>query len=90
MKITDGKKTVEIEIKRWNGSGYDPDLSIDYFAAGSLPYDEETETYTVPDVDYCIDIANSTDEGGARCRYNDDGDVVPDEEMMVFVTVIDL
>ena len=25
MKITDGKKTVEIKIQRWNGSGYDPD-----------------------------------------------------------------
>lgn len=25
MKISDGKKTVEIEIKRWNGSGYDPE-----------------------------------------------------------------
>lgn len=26
MKLTDGKKTVEIKIQRWNGSGYDPDL----------------------------------------------------------------
>lgn len=86
MKITDGKKTVEIEIKRWNGSGYDPDWSIDYFGAGSLPYDEETETYTVDDVDYCIDMAKSTGEDGACCRYNDDGEVVPDDDMIVFVT----
>lgn len=51
MKLTDGKKTVEIKIQRWNGSGYDPDWSADYFNAGSLPYDEETDTYTVEDVD---------------------------------------
>ena len=88
MKITDGKKTVEIEIKRWNGNGYDPDWSIDYFVAGSLPYDDETDTYTVTDVDYCIEMANSTDDEGACCRYNEDGELVPDEDMMVFVTEI--
>lgn len=41
MKITDGKKTVEIRIQRWNGSGYDPDWSTDYFDAGTLPYNED-------------------------------------------------
>lgn len=86
MKITDGKKTVEIEIRRWNGSGYDPDWCADYFQAGSLPYDEENETYTVDDVDYCIEMANSTGEEGACCRYNEDGELVPDEDMTVFVT----
>lgn len=86
MKITDGKKTVEIEIRRWNGSGYDPDWSADYFQAGSLPYDEEHETYTVDDVDYCIEMANSAGEDGACCRYDEDGELVPDEDMTVFVT----
>lgn len=86
MKITDGKKTVEIEIKRWNGSGYDPDWSEDYFCAGSLPYDEKTDIYRVDDVDYCIAMAESTDDEGACFRYNEDGDIVPDEDMMVFVT----
>ena len=86
MKITDGIKTVEIEIKHWNGSGYDPDWSADYFCAGSLPYDEETDTYRVGDVDYCISMAEGTDEEGACSRYNEDGEIVPDEDMMVFVT----
>ena len=65
MKLTDGKKTVEIKIQRWNGSGYDPDWSADYFAAGSLPYNVETDTYTVEDVDYCIETANEASEDGA-------------------------
>lgn len=86
MKITDGIKTVEIEIKHWNGSGYDPDWSSDYFCAGSLPYDEETDTYRVDDVDYCIAMAEGTDEEGACSRYNEDGEIVHDEDMMVFVT----
>ena len=86
MKITDGRKTVEIEIKRWNGSGYDPDWSADYFCAGSLPHDEEADTYRVDDVDYCIFMAESADEEGACCRYNEDGEIVTDEDMMVFVT----
>lgn len=37
MKITDGKKTVEIKIRYWNGSGYGPDCSKGYFDAGTLP-----------------------------------------------------
>ena len=30
MKLTDGKKTVEIKIQRWNGSGYDPECRLLY------------------------------------------------------------
>lgn len=38
------------------------------------------------DIDYCISMAESTDDEGACCRYNEDGEIVPDEDMMVFVT----
>lgn len=85
MKITDGKKTVEIRIQRWNGSGYDPDWSLDYFCAGSLPYNEETDTFTVDNVDDWIEAAKSTDEEGACSKYDKNGDWVPDEDMCVFV-----
>lgn len=89
MKITDGKKTVEIKIQRWNGSCYGPDWSADYFDAGSLPYNEDTDTYTVDDVDYCIDMANAADEEGACGKYDlDSGEVVRDDDMTVFVTDI--
>lgn len=66
MKITDGKKTVEIRMMVWEGNGYSPDWSLDFFEAGSLPYNDETGTYTVDDVDYCIDQAmewRETNEG---------------------------
>mgnify|MGYP005927425245 CR=1 FL=1 len=87
MKITDGKRTVEITIHRWNGSGYDPDQSLDYFGAGCLPYDEETDTYTVEDVDYCIDIAqNGGEDEGARWVINSDGEAVIDPNVVVDVT----
>ena len=85
MKLTDGKKTAEINIQRWNGSGDDPDWSADYFNAGSLPYDEETDTYTVENVDYCIETANKTNEDGACGKYDENGDLVRDEDMFVFV-----
>ena len=85
MKMTDGKRTVEINIRRWNGSGYDPDWSEDYFNASSLPLDEETGIYTVPDVQYCIDMANSTDGEGACVRFDIDGNPEPDEDMCVEV-----
>ena len=41
MKITDGKRTVEINIMTWNGAGCGPDWAGEYFNAGALPYDEE-------------------------------------------------
>lgn len=57
MKITDGKKTVNIEMKVWQGNGYSPDWSIDFFNAGSLKYNDEIDIYIVDDVDYCIEQA---------------------------------
>lgn len=59
MKMTDGKKTVEITMKVWNdfNTGYSPDWSYDFFNAGILPYDEDEDFFIVDDVDYCIDAA---------------------------------
>ena len=56
-RLTDGKRTVEIEMARWTGTGFNPDWSADFFEVGHLPYDEETDTYTVQDVEYCIEQA---------------------------------
>lgn len=59
MKITDGKKTVSIKMHEYDiYAGLSPDWSLDFFEAGSLPYDEQTEVYSVPDIEYCIDQAN--------------------------------
>ena len=58
MKLTDGKKTVKITMHTWDGTNKSPDWSQDFFEAGSLPYDAETDTYSVPDVDYCIEQAD--------------------------------
>ena len=73
MKLSDGKKAIEIKLQRWNGAGYDPDISNDFFEAGSLPYDEENGTYIVDDVDYCIDYANDW-KNGKGDFYGDDID----------------
>ena len=83
MKFTDGKRTVEIEMQNWTGNGYTPDWSIDFFNAGSLPYDEESDTYKVDDVDYCIEQATDWE--------NSEGDFADDEKddnRTVFVTEI--
>ena len=58
MKMTDGKKTIEIEMKSWNGSGYTADWSLDFFNAGGLEYDEDTDIFIVDDVDHCVEQAN--------------------------------
>lgn len=85
MKITDGKRTVDINIMTWNGTGYGPDWAEEYFNAGALPYDEKKDVYTVQDVQYCIDMAEDTGEEGTRCKCNDDGEPVPDDDTEVLV-----
>lgn len=52
MRMTDRKRTVDIEMKVWSGSGYAPDWSKDFFEG--LEYDEAAEAYIVENVDYCI------------------------------------
>ena len=59
-KLTDGKRTVEIEMLRWDdlNSCYGSDWSDDFFEIGGLQHDPETDAYLVPDVDYCIHQAS--------------------------------
>ena len=70
VRLTDGNKTVEITMCVWNGSGYDPDWSEDFFSVGDLEYDEEKESRIVKDVDYCIEQAE--DWKNSRGDYAED------------------
>ena len=88
MKLNDGKKMIEITIRRFDGTNLSPDWAEEYFYAGSLPYNEETDSYTVDDVDYCVDMAMSDPYEGARYITGADGDPVLDESIRVDVTVI--
>lgn len=58
IRLTDGKKTVEITMAIFDGTDLLPDFSAAFFEAGSLEYNTEIEAYEVPDVDYCVDYAN--------------------------------
>jgi len=81
MKLTDGKKVVEIRMQVWNGSGYGPDWSYDFFEAGDL--DDATGASVVDDVDYCIDQAQDWAN-----KTGDYAEVAPweeNEERVVFV-----
>ena len=90
MKLNDGKKMIEITIRRFDGTNISPDWAEEYFYAGSLPYNEETDSYTVDDVDYCVDMAMSENpDEGARYITGADGDPELDESILVEVTVID-
>ena len=72
MKMTDGKRTIDIQMKVWNGSGYGPDWSIDFFDAGSLPRNEDGVD-VVDDVDYCIDQAREWEaEDENNCVFVED------------------
>lgn len=83
MRLTDGKKTVEITMTKWNGSGWDPDWSADFFDAGTLKYDQDKDAYVVDDVDYCVEQA----EDCIACR-GDYADNIPDPDAEVRVEEI--
>lgn len=55
-KLTDGKRTVEIRMMIWQGTGYSPDWSDDFFDVGLLPSNDDGAHF-VEDVDYCIEQA---------------------------------
>ena len=78
IRISDGKQTVEIEMRINNG----PDFSYDFFDIRQFPHDDETDTYTVPDVEYCIEQALDWKFG--RGDYYD-GDPRDHKERIVFV-----
>ena len=80
MIITDGKKKVKIRMMYWTGDGYTPDCSNDFFEAGGLPRDEETDAYLVDDVDYCIDQAKDWKNRTGDFYYD-----IDDGERCVFV-----
>lgn len=86
MKLTDGKRTVDIKMQVWDGSGYGPDWSNDFFVAGNLPRIENKHglVYIVKDVGYCIDQA--TDWAG---KHGDYAAVAPWEENEARVVTAD-
>lgn len=61
MKLTDGKKTISITMRCWDGSRFMPDISDDFFESGGLSRiwveSVNEEVCKVPDVDYCIEQA---------------------------------
>ena len=58
-RLYDGNRLISIEVRTWTGSGYTPDWSNDLFEVGGLPYDDARDAYIVPDVAYCVDVAES-------------------------------
>ena len=88
MKLTDGKRTVAIKMQTWNGSGFDPDWSSDFFDVGGLPADDDTGASIVADVDYCIDQAQ--DWENRRGDYAEDAPWEVDQGRSVFVADLEV
>lgn len=87
MRLTDGKKIVDVQIRRWiEGFGYGPDWSHDFFGTDESVYDAELEAYVVYDLEYCIDYAREE----ARVKYDAEfGICMPDEDVHVIVEEVE-
>lgn len=80
-RLKDKTRTVEIEMKLWQGNGYSPDFSADFFEVGSLEYDANEDAYMVDDCEYCVEQAEDWKHGtGDYAMYE------LDENSEVFVT----
>lgn len=55
--LTDGRQTIAIAMRIWDGYGYLPDMSPDFFKTESLPKAKDGKTCVVGDVGYSIDQA---------------------------------
>lgn len=86
MKMTDGKKLVEVTMKIWNGSGYGPDWANEFFETGGLEFDGEVDAFMVddedPDSNRYVDAVVLLEEDSAeltayRIRHN--GEWNPDD-----------
>lgn len=84
MKMTDGKKLVEVTMKIWNGSGYGPDWANEFFETAGLEFDGEVDAFMVDDVDYCIE--QMEDWKNCANDYIDDED--PDGNRYVDAVVL--
>lgn len=78
IRLIDRNRTAEITMQEWNGNQYTPDFSADFFEA---PYDVESDTYIVADVDYCIDMA--IDWKHSRGDFMQDEEVNPDDRLVM-------
>lgn len=85
-RFIDKNGTAEIEMKVWNGNGYDPDWSADYFNVCSLEYDAEADAYKVDDIDYLVDQALDWKYNTGDC-FGGDSDA---DNCMVFVDGVDI
>lgn len=83
MRLTDGKRIVDIQIRRWiEGSGYGPDFSHDFFGSDEVEYDAKKEAWVVEDLDYCINLAHAE----ACVKYDAELDLyIPDESIHIIV-----
>lgn len=85
-RFTDGRITKEITLKVWENGQWSPSFEKDFFDVGGLPYDMETDTYTVEDVEYLVEQAEDWKNGVGD--YQDDYEGEPGhtpEDRGVFV-----
>lgn len=76
MKVTDGKRIVDIRMCVWDPERcqYSPDWSNDAFGSGNMEYIPELDAYRVEDVDDAIDFAQDWSMGRGEFYEEEDTD----------------
>ena len=84
-RFFDSEHFVEISMCTWQGNGFSPDFSADFYSVGGLQYDAEREAYRVDDISCLLDAAEDWKKGVGDFRvdvsdYFQHCDDVPDDE----------
>ena len=72
MRLTDGTRTIEIEMVVRDGDNVSADWSGDFY--GGAKYDEGLDAYLVDDVDYAIEQAMDWKYSSGDFQGTDDDD----------------
>lgn len=75
MLITNGKKTVEVTLREWEGLRYSADYAADVFVDGYMEYNVENDCYITHDMEsflYMIDDCINENWGDWGLEFTDD------------------
>ena len=87
-RLHDGKKLLDIQMSVWDGSGWGPDWSNDFYAVGDmgLEYDEDLQAYKVHNVYEALEEAEDWMDNVNE--YSDD--TTPAEDKAVDWLILDI
>lgn len=82
MLITNGKKTVEVTLRTWDGNRYSQDYAVDIFVDDCMKYNVENDCYITYDMESFLMMIDDCINGNSSywdLEFSDDELITLDE-----------